>query len=81
MKNILVTAAIVLGLTACGDGTTTNDAPTTDTSTMGGGLTTDTSMSPNMNPVDSAGLYDTSITDRTRVTQPSDTLRRRDSAR
>lgn len=79
MKNILMAAAVVLSLTACGDNTN-SDENTTDT-TLGGGLTTDTSTSI-MNPTDTMGINrDTSRSDRTRITQPADTLRRRDSTR
>lgn len=78
MKNILVAAAIVLSLTACGDNTTTE----TTTDTTSSGLTTDTTTSTNLNPADTLGINrDTSRTDRTRITQPSDTLKRRDSTR
>lgn len=78
MKNILVTAAVVLSLISCGDGSTTNE--TTSDTTANTGLTTDTSTSTNLNPADTLGINrDTSRTDRTRITNPSDTLKRRDT--
>lgn len=80
MKNILATAAVVLSLVACGDNSSNVNDNATDT-TMGGGLTTDTSTSI-MNPNDTMGINrDTSRSDRTRITQPADTLRRRDSTK